>query len=88
MISPIGNLPPWRDEPNSLNMTTIDPTQAVLDLCDWRNIPVAAYYDVSPVAHRAAQTGRSPSRIMGHEVLDIVPAIACVKRTIWPHVRS
>jgi transposase len=51
--------------PKSEKMTTIDPTQAVLDLGDLSDIPVAANDDVAPVADQAAQARRSPSRNIG-----------------------
>jgi transposase len=50
----------------SEKMTTIDPTQAILDLGDLSDIPVAANEDVAPVVEGNAQTRRSPARNIGH----------------------
>lgn len=50
----------------SEKMTTIDPTQAILDLGDLSDIPVAANDDVAPVVEGNAQTRRSSARNIGH----------------------
>jgi len=49
----------------SEKMTTIDPTQATLDLGDLSDIPVAANDDVAPVVGQASQARRAPSRNIG-----------------------
>lgn len=49
----------------SEKMATIDPTQAVLDLGDLSDIPVAANDDVAPVVDQASQARRAPSRNIG-----------------------
>ncbi|NTH14220.1 IS66 family transposase [Agrobacterium rhizogenes] len=50
----------------SEKMTTIDPTQAILDLGDLSDIPVAANDDVAPVGEGKTQARRSPARNIGH----------------------
>jgi hypothetical protein len=50
----------------SEKMTTIDPTQAILDLGDLSDIPVAANGDVAPVSEYKTQARRSPTRNIGH----------------------
>ncbi|PDS67887.1 IS66 family transposase [Rhizobium phaseoli] len=49
----------------SEKMTIIDPTQAMLDLGDVSDIPVAANDDVAPVGEDKTQTRRSPARNIG-----------------------
>lgn len=49
----------------SEKMTTIDPTQATLDLGDLSDIPEAANDDVAPVTEGTPQVRRSPSRNIG-----------------------
>ncbi len=51
--------------PKSEKMTTIDPTQATLDLGDLSDIPVAANDDVAPVAEDKTPARRSPARNIG-----------------------
>jgi transposase len=51
--------------PKSEKMTTVDPTQAMFDLGDLSDIPVAAKDDVAPVAEGTLQARRSPSRNIG-----------------------
>ena len=50
----------------SEKMTTIDPTQAILDLGDLSDIPVAANDDVARVGEDKTQARRSPARNIGH----------------------
>lgn len=50
----------------SEKMAIIDPTQAILDLGDLSDIPVAANDDVAPVVEGDAQTRRSSARNIGH----------------------
>lgn len=50
----------------SKKLTTIDATQAVLDLGDLSDIPVAANDDVAPVGDDKTQVRRSPARNIGH----------------------
>lgn len=47
-------------------MTTVDPTQAMLDLGDLSDIPVAANDDVAPVRDRTVPARRPPARNIGH----------------------
>jgi Transposase C of IS166 homeodomain len=50
----------------SEKITTIDPTQAILDLGDLSDIPVAANADVAPVRDRIIPARRQPARNIGH----------------------
>lgn len=52
--------------PKSEKMAAVDPTQAMLDLGDLNDIPVAANDDVASVADRTAPARRSPARNIGH----------------------
>ena len=47
--------------PKSEKMAAVDPTQAMLDLGELSDIPVAANDDVAPVADRTAPARRSPA---------------------------
>ncbi len=49
----------------SERMTIIDPTQAMFDLGDVSDIPVAANDDVAPVGEHKTQARRSPARNIG-----------------------
>ncbi|MDP9810038.1 transposase [Rhizobium tibeticum] len=49
----------------SEKLTIIDPTQAMLDLGDLSDIPVAANDDVAPVGEDKTQARRSPARNIG-----------------------
>jgi transposase len=52
--------------PKSEKMTTVDPTQAMFDLGDLGDIPIAANDDVAPVTQGTAPARRSPARNIGH----------------------
>jgi transposase len=52
-------------ETKSERMTIIDPTQAMFDLGDVSDIPVAANDDVAPVGEHKTQARRSPARNIG-----------------------
>lgn len=74
----------------SEKMTTIDPTQAILDLGDLSDIPVAANGDVAPVSEYKTQARRSPTRNIGHspKYLPVMTRSSSRRVRFAPAVRS